>query len=80
VWFERGVKVSGETLKRISEVVVAEMLERLKNLGRRRPAKDTLRERVRQALEETSALSEEWEAEIYLEGDEGNQEREESGG
>lgn len=76
VWFERGVKVSGETLKRISELVVAEMLERLKNLGRRRPSKGTLSERVRQALEETSALSEERKAGLYLDGDEGDQAQE----
>jgi GTP-binding protein Era len=53
VWFERGVRVSGETMRRIAQAVADEMLERLKNLGRKRPSRTTLRERVRQVLEET---------------------------
>ena len=52
VWCERGVKISGETLKRISGAVGETLLERLKTLGRRRPHKKTLKERVSEALED----------------------------
>jgi GTP-binding protein Era len=52
IWFERGVKLSGDTLKRIAQIVGELLLERLKSLGSRRPRRGTLQERVRQALEE----------------------------
>ena len=51
-WFERGVKLSGENLKRISRVVGELLIDRLKSLGGRRPSRGTLQERVRQALGE----------------------------
>jgi GTP-binding protein Era len=52
IWFERGIKLSGETLKRIARAVGELMVERLRSLGGRRPSRDTLRDRVSQALKE----------------------------
>lgn len=52
IWFERGVKLSSESLKRISAVVGEVLIERLRALGGRRPSKITLQDRVREALKE----------------------------
>lgn len=50
IWFERGVKISGETLQRISKAVSETIVDRLRDLGKRRPEKQTMRERVLDAL------------------------------
>ncbi len=52
IWFEQGVKLSSESLKRISAVVGEVLVERLRALGGRRPSKITLQDRVREALKE----------------------------
>jgi GTP-binding protein Era len=52
IWFERGIKLSNESIKRISGVVGEVLIERLRSLGRKKPGRLTLQERVRQALEE----------------------------
>ncbi len=52
VWFERGVKISSTTLKRISGAVGETLLERLRTMGRRRPHKKTLQDRVSDVLED----------------------------
>jgi small GTP-binding protein len=52
IWFEQGVKLSSETLKRVSRAVGDLVVERLRSLGGKRPSRVTLEERVRQALEE----------------------------
>lgn len=52
IWFERGIKLSNESLKRISKTVGELLIERLRSLGGRRPSRGTLQERVRQTLEE----------------------------
>jgi GTP-binding protein Era len=46
VWFERGVKVSREELKRISGAVGETLIERLKTMGQRRPNRKSLQDRV----------------------------------
>lgn len=58
-WFERGVKLSGEAMQRISKAVSETVIARLRNLGRRRPEKQTLRERVLEALEDLERPEEE---------------------
>jgi small GTP-binding protein len=50
VWFERDVKLSREVLRRISKAVSEAVIARLRYLGRKRPEKQTLRERVLEAL------------------------------
>jgi GTP-binding protein Era len=52
IWFERGVKLTNESLKRISSIVGEVLVERLRALGGRRPSRGKLQDRVRQALEE----------------------------
>ena len=52
IWFERGVKLSNESIKRISGVIGEVLVERLRTLGGKRPSRVTLQDRVRQALEE----------------------------
>jgi hypothetical protein len=52
VWFERGIKLSNESVKRISGAVGEVLVERLRTLGKRKPGRVKLQDRVRQALEE----------------------------
>jgi small GTP-binding protein len=52
IWFERGIKLSSEAIKRISKAVSETVVSRLQDLGRKRPEKGTLRERVMEVLEE----------------------------
>lgn len=52
VWFERGIKLSSENIKRISGVVGELLIDRLRSFGGRRPSRGTLQERVRKALGE----------------------------
>lgn len=58
IWFERGIKLSNESLKRISKTVGELLVERLRSLGGRRPSRGTMQERVRQALEEMESQGE----------------------
>jgi small GTP-binding protein len=50
VWFERDVKLSREALGRISKAVSETVIARLRDLGSKRPNKQTLRERVLEVL------------------------------
>ncbi|TET32256.1 MAG: GTP-binding protein [Anaerolineales bacterium] len=52
VWFERGVKVSRDELKRISGAVGETLIERLKTMGQRRPNRKPLQDRVNIVLED----------------------------
>jgi len=52
VWFERGVKVSRDELKRISGAVGETLVERLKTMGQRRPSRKSLQDRVSIVLED----------------------------
>jgi small GTP-binding protein len=51
LWFERGERLTGETLRRLTKVVTGHMMEALTGLGRRRPHRRTLEEKVAAALE-----------------------------
>src|SRR5262249_24770203 len=51
-WFERGERLTGETLRRLTKAVTGHMLEALRGLGRRRPDRKTLEEKIASALEE----------------------------
>jgi hypothetical protein len=50
-WFERGERISRRSMARISRAITESLVEQLKSLGTRRPARDSLRDRVREALE-----------------------------
>lgn len=56
VWFDRGAKVSSETLREVGRAVAQSVVERLKDLGRRRPDRRTLRQRIRSALADMPEL------------------------
>jgi small GTP-binding protein len=56
IWFERGEKVSRKTLENISKAITSTVIERLKSIGKRRPKKDSLRERIQESLEDTPEL------------------------
>jgi GTPase len=51
IWFETGERVSNETLKNLSKAVTTHLLSALKTIGRRRPGKQTLKQRVEEALQ-----------------------------
>jgi GTPase len=55
VWFETGEQVSKETLKQISSTLTKNILENLRSLGKRKPGKQSLQEKVKEALEEMPA-------------------------
>jgi GTP-binding protein Era len=50
LWFERGERLSKEALQRISRAISESIVQQLKDLGRRRPDRKTLRARVLEAL------------------------------
>ena len=49
-WFEQGEKLSRESLKQLTSTLTAFLVETLKSLGKRRPERKKLRERVADAL------------------------------
>lgn len=51
VWFERGEKLSSQTLKAITRKVTSDLLGSIKSLGKRRPRREELQESIRSALE-----------------------------
>ena len=51
-WFDRGERLSRQAVRRISRVVSQAVTEQLKNLGRRKPQRITLRQRVKEALDD----------------------------
>ncbi|MGD8552052.1 MAG: 50S ribosome-binding GTPase [Anaerolineales bacterium] len=59
IWFERGVKLSADAVQRISKAVSETIIARLQDLGKNRPQKKTLRERVFEALEDLEPPSQE---------------------
>jgi GTPase len=54
VWFERGEKLSNETLNRMTKTITQHLLNSLKNLGKSRPNKDTLQKSIEASLEKTN--------------------------
>lgn len=52
VWFERGARLSPDAIGKIARATAGSVVERLKDLGRRRPKRVTLKERVDQALQD----------------------------
>lgn len=53
VWFEQGTRLSRQRIREISQTVGRSIVERLKDLGRRRPDRRSLRDRIEAALRET---------------------------
>ncbi len=51
VWFETGERLSQDALSRLTREVTGYLLNSLKNIGKRKPGKESLRQRIEQALE-----------------------------
>jgi small GTP-binding protein len=51
-WFEKGEKLSSETLKKLTKGVTTALLDTFKGFGKRKPGQKALRERITQALED----------------------------
>ena len=56
-WFEKGERLSSETLKKLTQEMTAYLLDTLKSHGKRKPGQKGLRERIAQSLE-SSPLAE----------------------
>lgn len=50
-WFEKGEKLSSETLKKLTQGITSSLLDTIKSLGRRKPDQKELRERITRSLE-----------------------------
>lgn len=60
VWFDRGTKLSGQRIRQIARAFSETVVERLKDLGRRRPGRKTLRQRIDEALSDVPPPEEEY--------------------
>jgi small GTP-binding protein len=52
-WFEKGERLSSEALKKLTKETTTYMLDTLKSLGKRKPGKKELQERITQSLEKS---------------------------
>lgn len=52
VWFESGERLSREATRRVARTVIDHVAASLKSLGRRRPSRQELSDRIQQALDE----------------------------
>ncbi len=52
VWFDTGERVSNDTLKRITGDITRYLLDTLRNLGKRRPNRQSLKEQIEQSLQD----------------------------
>jgi small GTP-binding protein len=52
-WFEKGERLSSDALKKLTKETTAYMLDTLKGLGKRKPSKKELQERITQSLEDS---------------------------
>jgi small GTP-binding protein len=57
IWFERGERISRKNMEQISRGITTTVIDRLKSLGKRRPKKVTLRERIQETLEDSPELT-----------------------
>ena len=53
IWFERGERLTGDSLKEITKTVTSYLIDSLRNLGQRKPSKQGLQERISEALEQS---------------------------
>ena len=52
-WFEKGQKLSSETLKKLTKVLTSSMLDTLKSLGKRKPSRKELEATISGSLEQS---------------------------
>jgi uncharacterized protein (DUF697 family) len=53
IWFERGERLTGDTLKQVTKSVTDYLLDSLRGLGQRRPSQQGLQERIAEVLEQS---------------------------
>ncbi len=53
IWFERGEKLSGASLKKITQDLTTYLINGLRGLGQKRPDKASLEQRLRETLEQS---------------------------
>lgn len=63
VWFEQGARLEADAMKRISRAIAGSVVDRLRDLGRRKPDRKSLRARVEEALEDLPEIDREAEVE-----------------
>lgn len=74
IWFERGTKITAARMRAIGRAVGQTVIERLKDFGRRRPGRKSLRRRIDDALREIPLPQEQWDGrERLLEGGPGRE-------
>ena len=56
VWFDRGARLSGEEIREIATAVGGSVVDRLRDLGRSKPDRQTLKERIDASLHELEGL------------------------
>jgi small GTP-binding protein len=52
-WFEKGEKLSSETLKKLTGTMTTYLLESLKGMGKRKPGSKSLQQHIEESLEES---------------------------
>ena len=52
-WFERGERLTTETLKQLTQTMLSYLLDRLRGLGQKRPSKGSLQERMAAVLDDS---------------------------
>ena len=52
-WFEKGEKLSGAALKKLTQTITTTLLETLKGLGKRKPSQKGLESQITQALKDS---------------------------
>lgn len=52
IWFERGDQLTSERLRAVSRAFTEAIVDRLRSLGKHRPKRATMRERIHEALED----------------------------
>jgi hypothetical protein len=50
-WFEKGEKLSGETMKAITKNLTLSIVTALRGIGKKKPGKDVLQAKITEALE-----------------------------
>ena len=53
VWFERGEKLSGATLKQLTQTLTSHFLDMFKGFGKRKPSRASLQERIQEVLQQS---------------------------
>lgn len=51
IWFETGERLSNESLKRLTEGITKSLLQALREIGKKKPNQQSLKEQIQQALE-----------------------------